>query len=77
MTGSTENQQRIVDRGCCFGRVGPAIDQQRAVDQFLLIWSPKIFKKIKNKEIKSFFHGPTISELRNAISIMLDDIVFI
>ena len=41
VTGSTENQQRIVDRGCCFGRVGPVIDQQRVVDQFLLIWSPK------------------------------------
>ena len=40
VTGSTENQQRIVDRGCCFGRVGPVSDQQRVVDQFLLIWSP-------------------------------------
>ena len=26
VTGSTENQQRIVDRGCCFDRVGPVID---------------------------------------------------
>ena len=41
VTGSTENQKRIVDRGCCFGRVGPVSDQQRVVDQFLLIWSPK------------------------------------
>jgi hypothetical protein len=32
VAGSTQNQQRIVDRGCCFGRVGPVIDQQRVVD---------------------------------------------
>ena len=39
VAGSTQNQQRIVDRGCCFGCVGSVIDQQRVVDQFLLIWS--------------------------------------
>jgi hypothetical protein len=39
VAGSTENQQRIIDRGCCFGRVDPVIDQQRVVDQFLLMWS--------------------------------------
>jgi hypothetical protein len=27
VAGSTENQQRIVDRGCCFGRIDPVIDQ--------------------------------------------------
>ena len=47
VTGSTQNQQRIVGHGCCFGRVGPVSDQQRVVDQFLLIWSQqKIQKKI-------------------------------
>ena len=39
MAGSTQNQQRIVGRSCCFGRVGPVIEQQRVVDQFMLIWS--------------------------------------
>jgi len=45
MAGSTENQQKIVDRGCCFGRVDPVI--QRVVDKFLLIWSHKNLKKLK------------------------------
>ena len=47
--GSTQNQQRIVGRGFCFGRVDPVIAQQRVVDQYLLIWSLKIIK-IKNKK---------------------------
>ena len=38
VTGSTQYQQRIVGRVCCFGRVGPVSDQQRVVDHFLLIW---------------------------------------
>ena len=37
VAGSTQNQQRIVGRGCCFGRVGPVKLQQRVVDRFLLI----------------------------------------
>ena len=50
VTGSTENQLRIVDRGCCFSRVGPVTDQQRVVDQSMLIWSQK---KTKNHFFKA------------------------
>ena len=37
LAGSIQNQQRIVGRGYCFGRVGPVRLQQRVVDRFC--WS--------------------------------------
>ena len=39
VVGSTQNQQRIVGCGCCFGNVGPVRLQQWVVDRFMLIWS--------------------------------------
>ena len=55
VTGSTQNQQRIVGRGCCFGRVGPVSDQQRVVDKFLLIKSQKEKKRKEVFSLPEFF----------------------
>ena len=65
VTGSTQNQQRIVGRGYCFGRIGPVSDQQRVVDQFLLIWSrKKSLSKFFGKNIflmRGFFYWQSFS----------------
>ena len=58
MAGSTQNQQRIVGRGCCFGRVGLVKLQQRVVDRFC--WSGH-----KNILFKLFFTSRIFWEIIN------------
>ena len=62
VAGSTQNQQKIVGRGYCFGRVGPVRLQQSVVDRFLLIWSQKdFFSKINKSDCPDSYGNLTIS----------------